>query len=165
MELRQESGESKSADHSGDGSILQGFCPGHLSVDGEVSDSMGDDASRDSPDLSTGESQGPTVVEETGRSTSEPARIRPMKLSENSRKRDRERLGPGRCYVCGASSDRQRILVDVHRAAELCRVTPGTVYRWMRLMAVDWVELPRGGRLVFLDSLFRDPPRPMDAIP
>jgi hypothetical protein len=144
--------------------MLQGFCPGHLSVDGEVSDSVDNDASRTAADLSGGESQVQAIAEEKG-SASEATRNMLMKPTRRRNMRDQERLGAGTCYVCGSPSDRERILVDVHRAAELCRVSTSTVYRWMRLKAIEWVELPRGGRLVFLDSLFRDPPRPMDAIP
>ena len=134
-------------------------------MDGEVSDSMGDDAARSASDLSRDESQIQAVAEEKGGSAFEPARNMRMNPPRESKIRDQERLGAGSCYVCGTPSDRERILVDVQSAAELCRVTPATVYRWMRLKTVEWVELPRGGRLVFLDSLFRDPPRPMDAIP
>ena len=81
------------------------------------------------------------------------------------RRRDRERLLDGRCYVCGLPTERERTLLNPESAARICRVTRATIYRWMARMEVEWVILPMGRRRIFLDSLFKDPPRPMDAIP
>ena len=69
-----------------------------------------------------------------------------------------------RCYVCGAAAAEERVLVDVGTAMRICRVSRATVYRWMRTGIVDWVKLPYGRRRLYLDSLFRDPPRYQDAI-
>jgi hypothetical protein len=70
-----------------------------------------------------------------------------------------------RCYVCGAPAKEERVLVDVRTAMRMCRVSRATLYRWMRDSLVDWVKLPYGTRRLYLDSLFREPPRPQDAIP
>ena len=69
-----------------------------------------------------------------------------------------------RCYVCGAVSELERRLLDVKTAARLCCVSRPTIYRWMREQVVEWIELPMGRRRIFLDSLFKDPPRPTDSI-
>lgn len=66
-----------------------------------------------------------------------------------------------RCYVCGALAEQERVLVDVNMAMKMCRVSRATIYRWMRDGLVEWVVLPYGRRRVYLDSLFREPPRPV----
>jgi predicted DNA-binding transcriptional regulator AlpA len=61
--------------------------------------------------------------------------------------------------------EEERVLVDINCAAQMCRVSRATIYRWMKRKLVDWVVLPLGRRRIYLDSLFKEPPRPMDAIP
>ncbi len=73
------------------------------------------------------------------------------------RRSDREE----HCYVCGAAAEQERVLVDVKMAMQMCRVSRATIYRWMRDGLVEWVLLPYGRRRVYLDSLFREPPRPV----
>jgi hypothetical protein len=68
------------------------------------------------------------------------------------------------CFVCGAETERERRLLDVGTAARMCRVSRPTIYRWMRARQIEWVALPTGRRRVYLDSLFKDPPVPRDAL-
>jgi len=88
-----------------------------------------------------------------------------MTKDRSKRILDRERLFEGCCYVCGLPTERERTLLNPESAARICRVARATIYRWMAKMEVEWVALPTGRRRIFLDSLFKDPPRPMDAIP
>ena len=70
--------------------------------------------------------------------------------------------GIEKCYVCGAPTELERRLIDVDGAARIWRVSRTTIYRWMRKRLIEWIELPSGAKRIYLDSLFKDPPCPLD---
>ena len=72
--------------------------------------------------------------------------------------------GNEKCFVCGEWTHRGRRLLDAETAAKLCRVTKATMLRWIREDLVESVALPSGIRRVYLDSLFRDPPKPQGLV-
>ena len=65
-----------------------------------------------------------------------------------------------RCYVCGSLAQQARVLVDVATAGRICWVSRAPLHRWMEAGLVEWLMLPHGRRRLYLDSLFREPPRP-----
>jgi len=75
-----------------------------------------------------------------------------------------EQEQPERCFVCGAPTRFERVLLSISQATRLCRISRATVYRWMEARTIEWVVLPYGMRRIYLDSLFHDRPRRMDAI-
>jgi predicted site-specific integrase-resolvase len=49
-----------------------------------------------------------------------------------------------------------RPLVTVTEAVQMVRVSPATIYNWMKKGRVQWVTLPSGRRRIYADTLVQN---------
>lgn len=51
----------------------------------------------------------------------------------------------------------QRPLVNTVSLCLILGISRATVYRWMAAGLIEWVRVPSGRRMIYADSLLRDP--------